>query len=155
MYDAFRGRRGRKAPDGTSEGTVSRFTSGRLPNGDTSRSGPSASWMSTGKWVSLIKRREYYGIDRPDGSEPSFVSFCSLSLFLFLIRCNIPISLPWILATVIIIDRRVDELNWNEATENEQILTIKLKLLKSSRDRFIIRFERCRDILFFCTLKKK
>lgn len=41
--DAFRGRRDEKAPDGTSEGTVSRFTSGRLPNGYTSRSGRSAS----------------------------------------------------------------------------------------------------------------
>lgn len=43
VRDAFRGRRGRKAPDGTSEGTVSRFASGRLPNGDAPRSGRSAS----------------------------------------------------------------------------------------------------------------
>lgn len=33
------GATGKKTPDGTSEGTVSRFTSGRLPNGDTPRSG--------------------------------------------------------------------------------------------------------------------
>lgn len=34
---------GKETPDGTSEGTVSRFTSGYFPNGDTPRSGWSVS----------------------------------------------------------------------------------------------------------------
>lgn len=36
---AGKGEVGKKTPDGTSEGTVSRFTSGWLPNGDTPGSG--------------------------------------------------------------------------------------------------------------------